>query len=339
MPFTIVTQGSFTSTGANINIPLPSSADYFVTTNLTQMPLAPATGVCIRGEWYKGLSAINDGIRWKKLDSVNTIKIDTFATSTASNGFTYVSVPPQPEAAVTGTAITAATPAVVASTNTYSEGDYVTLYGTTGMLQISGMTFQISTVSGSGYTLLGLPAAGFAAAATALVSRRVSKTMPVEPRTMFVTAISKATNAEITFSEAHSYVLGQLVHFSVPQSFGMKEMDQLTGRVVSITGVNTPTGSDVYKLTVNIDTSTFTTFAFPASSGSPTTALFATMSPAGQQVIRNATTLAQVGYNTSYAPFHSGQFVPYMLVSGGAQSPGGAASDVIVYTAYKMENT
>jgi hypothetical protein len=156
---------------------------------------------------------------------------------------------------------------------------------------------------------------------------------------MFVTAISKATNAEITFSEAHSYVVGQLVHFSVPASFGMKQMDQLTGRVITATGTNSPTGSGVYKLTVNIDTSSFTTFAFPASSGSPTTALFATMAPAGQLVIRNATTLAQVGYNTSYAPFHSAQFVPYMLVSGGAQSPGGAASDVIVYTAYKMENS
>lgn len=339
MPFTILTQGSFTSTGADVQIPLPSSADYFRTTNITQLPLAPATAVVIRGEWYGGgVFAINDGIRWKKTNSTSAINIDTFKTSTASNGFTYVQTPPQPEAAVTGTAITAATPAVVSSTNTYSEGDYVTLYATTGMLQISGMTFQISTVSGSGYTLLGLPAAGFAAAATALISRRVAKTMPVEPRTMFVTAISQAVNAEITFSEAHSYVVGQLVHFSVPSSFGMTQMNQLTGRVISATGVNTPTGSGVYKLTVNIDTSSFTAFAFPASTGSPTTTLFATMSPAGQQVIASGTPLVQVGYNFTYAPFHSGQFVPYMLVSGGAQSPGGAASDVIVWEAYKKEN-
>lgn len=341
MPFTIVTQGSFTQPATAVNqiIPLPSSADYFITTNITQMPLAPATAVVIRGEWYKGITAINDGIRWKKTNSTNAIQIDTFQTVTVSpnGGFTYIQTPPQPEAAVTGTAITAATPAVVTSTNTYQEGDFVTLYATTGMLQISGMTFQISTVSGSGYTLLGLPAAGFAAAATALISRRVSKTMPVEPRTMFVTAISKSVNAEITFSQAHSYVLGQLVHFTVPSTFGMKEMDQLTGRVVTATGVDTPTGSGVYKLVVNIDSSAFTTFAFPASTSSPTATLFATMSPAGQQVIRNATTLAQVGYNTSYAPFHSGQFVPYMLVPGGAQSPGGAGLDTIVWQAYKME--
>lgn len=330
MAFTIVTQGSFVSTGANTQILLPSSADYFVTTNLTQMPLAPNPGVCIRGEWYRGLTAVNDGLRWKKTNSSNAINIDTFSTATASNGFTYVAVPPQPEAAVTGTAITNANPAVVTMTNTYSEGDYVTLYGTTGMLQISGMTFQISSVSGSGFTLLGLNASGFSAPATAVIARRVAKTMPVEPRTMYVTGISQATSAVVTLSEAHSYVLGQLVHFSIPSTFGMTQMNQLTGRITAV---------GTYTVTVNIDSSAFTAFAFPLSTASPTATLFATMAPAGQQVIRNPNTFAQVGYDVTYAPFHTGQFIPYMLVAGGAQSPGGAASDVIVYQAYKMENS
>ena len=330
MPFTIITQGSFVSTGADVQIPLPSSADYFRTTNITQMPLAPATGVCIRGEWFGGgVFAVNDGIRWKKTNSTNALLIDTFKTSTVSNGFTYVQTLPQPEAAVTGTAITAANPAVVTMTNTYNEGDYVTLYGTTGMLQISGMTFQISSVSGSGFTLLGLDASGFAAAATAVIARRVAKTMPVEPRTMYVTKVSKATSAVVTLSEAHSYVVGQLVHFSIPSTFGMKELDQLTGRITAV---------GTYTVTVNIDSSNFTTFAFPASTASPTATLFATMAPAGQQVIASGTPLVQVGYNVTYAPFHSGQFVPYMNVAGGAQSPAGAASDLIVWEAYKKEN-
>src|SRR5271170_8062056 len=99
MPFTILTGGSFTSTGAGVRIPLPSSADYFVTTNITQMPLTPATAVVIRGEWFgskfgAGATAVNDGIRWKKTNSTSAINIDTFATSTASNGFTYVTTSP-----------------------------------------------------------------------------------------------------------------------------------------------------------------------------------------------------------------------------------------------------
>ncbi len=75
MPFTIETGGSFTSTGVGVRIPLPSSADYFKTWNITQMPLAPATPVVINGEWFgskfgAGATAVNDGIRWKK--SANT---------------------------------------------------------------------------------------------------------------------------------------------------------------------------------------------------------------------------------------------------------------------------
>jgi len=51
MPFTIVTQGTFTqpSTAVNQTIPLPSGADYFITTNLTQMATTANPGVVVRG--------------------------------------------------------------------------------------------------------------------------------------------------------------------------------------------------------------------------------------------------------------------------------------------------
>ena len=69
MSFTIVSQGTFTqpSTAVGQTIPLPSGADYFVSTNLTQMATTANPGVCVRGEWYGGgLTALNDGLRWKK---------------------------------------------------------------------------------------------------------------------------------------------------------------------------------------------------------------------------------------------------------------------------------
>src|ERR1043165_681661 len=109
MAFTIVTQGTFTqpATAVNQQIPLPSGADYFKTVNLTQMATTNATGRCVGGEWYGGgLFNNNDGLRWKKSNSTSAINIDNFSTATASNGFTYVSSFPQPEAAVTGTAVT-----------------------------------------------------------------------------------------------------------------------------------------------------------------------------------------------------------------------------------------
>lgn len=337
MAFTIVTQGTFTqpATAVNQTIPLPSGVDYFTTTNLTQMNLAPNPGVCVRGEWYGGgLTANNDGLRWTKTLSTNAINIDKFSTATASNGFTYVSSLPQPGAAVTGTAITNANPAVVTMTNTYSEGDVVQLYGTTGMLQIAGMAFTISSVSGSGFTLLGLDASGFSAPATAVVARRISKLMPVEPRFLYVTGITKATQGVVTVSEKHQYVVGQKVEFTIPGSLGMV---QLNNYYLSQNLPPVITAVTDYTFTINVNTTNFTTFAFPTSASSPTAQLFATVASAGQSTQYNPITGVQTGYNFQYAPFHSGNFTPYMHVSSGALSPGGAAGDIIVWQAYKME--
>ncbi len=337
--FTILDGGSFTSTGVGVRIPLPSSADYFKTWNMTQLPLAPNPGVVVMAEWFgpkfgAGQSAANDGVRWKKTNSSNALNADLFSTATASDGFTYVTVNPYVEAQAANaiTAITAASPAVVSQTNTYAEGDIVRLYGTTGMLQIAGMDFQISTVSGSGYTLTGLRAAGFAAAATAGFTRRISKFSAVDPQFLYVTEITKAASAVVRVSRDPTpfYVVGQKVHFSVPSSFGMTQMDQLTGTITALSAAN-------YTMTVNIDSTAFTTFAFPTSASSPTSRLFATVAPAGQSTQYDPVTLVQTGYNFNVAPFHTGQFTPYMFLAGGAQSPAGASSDVVNWISYKLE--
>lgn len=353
MPFTIITGGSFTSTGAGIAIPLPSSADYFHTWNITQMPLDPATAVVVQAEWFGakfgfGATAANDGIRWKKSTSSNAIVIDTFATSTASNGFTYVNTAPtvEPQAANAITAISAANPAVVTQTNTYSNGDIIRIYGTTGDLTIGGMDFQISSASSSGYTLLGLAniAGNGLAAATAGFTRRVGNTflapLAVNPETMYITNISQATLAVVSTSVDPSlyYSLGMEIHFSVPSSYGMKEINQLTGTIVGVNTVAATGNIGAYNLTVNINSSAFTAFAFPLSASSPTAAGFATFAPAGASTQQNPITGVFTGYDFNLQPFRTAQFTPYMILSGGAQSPAGANLDVVNWLAYKLEN-
>lgn len=337
MPFTIITQGTFTqpSTAVTQYIPLPSSADYFVTTNLTQMATTQSTGRVVRGEWYGGgLFADNDGLRWKKTNSTSAINIDNFSTATASNGFTYVRTFPQPQASLTGTTITAANPAVATVTNTYSEGDTVVIYNAVGMQQISGMTFTISSVSGSGFTLLGLNALGFATAATSFQVRRVSPVEPVQPQTYFITGITQAAQAVVTVSQVHNYVVGQCVEFTIPASCGMVQLNnfnQPQSKPPIITAVT------AYTFTINVNTTNYTAFALPASTGSPTTQLFPTVAPQGQNAQFNPITNVQTGYNFVQVPFHSSLFIPYMILPAGAQSPGGSANDVIVWQAYKME--
>ncbi len=336
MAFTIIDGGSYVSSGAAQNIILPGSADYFKTTNVTQMAAAGST--CVAGEWFgakflTGQSAANDGIRWRKAGS-HAILIDTFGTSTATNGFTYITESPVVEAQAANaiTAITAASPAVFSQTNTYSEGDIIRIYGTTGMLQYGGIDIQISTVSGSGYTAIGLRAAGLTAG-TAGFTRRISRYNAVDPEYMYVTEITKATSAVVRTSIDPTlyYVVGMKVRFSVPSSFGMVQMDGLTGTITAMSSAN-------YTMTVNIDSSAFTTFAFPLTTLSPTARLFATLAPAGASTQYDPNTLVQTGYNFTLQPFHTGQFTPYMRIGGGAGSAGGAANDVINWMAYKLES-
>lgn len=334
MPFTISYGDTFLSTGAGVKILLPGGADYFKTWNMTQLA-ATNPNTVVNGEWFgshfgAGASAAGLGLQ--------TVKTTANLTSNfgAGLGFTYVGSNPVVEAqnAAAVTAITAATPAVVSQTaHGYSAGDIIQFYNTTGMQQISGMNFQISTVNANDYTLLGLPAAGFAAAATAGFTRRISKFLAVDPQFLFVTAISKATQAVVTFSVDPSayYVAGMKIHFSIPYSFGMYEMNQLTGKILSVNAAT-------YQVTVDIDSSAFTTFAFPASSATPTAQLFATVAPAGASTQRDPNTFVETGYNFQYQAFKSGQFVPYIYLAGGAQSPAGAASDQINWMAYKLEN-
>lgn len=346
MAFTLITQGSFLSTGAGVKISLPSSADYFKTYNLTQMPLAPATAVVVMGEWFGGsLINPNSGLRWKKTNSTNALQLDTFATATASNGFTYVQVSPLVEAQAPNaiTAISAANPAVVTQTNTYSNGDIVRIYNTTGDLTIGGMSFQISSASGSGYTLLGLAnvAGNGLAAATAGFTRRVSPNEAVDPQYLYITNISQASQAVVSTSVDPSayYVVGNKIHFSVPASFGMSQINQLTGTIVAVNAVAAAVNIGAYNVTVDIDSSAFTAFAFPASALSPTAGLFATFAPAGSKTAQDYLTGVFTGYEFQKTPFHTGKFTPYMFLSGGAQAPAGANGDTILWQAFKMEST
>lgn len=337
MPFTILTGDSFVSTGLGVKIPVPSSADYFVTTNKNKV--AVTTAACFRGEWYgpkfrTGASAANDGVRWRKNGS-HAVLIDNFSTATASDGFTYVTTVPYIEAQSANaiTAITAASPGVVSQVNTYSNGDILQFYDTTGMLQISGMNFEISSASGAGYSLIGLRGAGFAAPATAGYTRRISKMLAVDPQFLYVTEITKATQAVVRTSvdPTQYYVVGMQVRFSVPYSFGMYQMNSVTGKIVSLSSAN-------YTMTVDIDSSAFSTFAFPASSSSPTAQLFATVAPAGASTQYDPITGVQTGYDFQFQPFRTGQFSPYMYLGAGIQSPAGESGDIIDWVAYKFEN-
>jgi hypothetical protein len=335
---TLLVQGSFKSTGVAVNIPIPASADYFVTYNQTQAALTATPGVGIKFEWFGNPSmASNSAYETFKTNASNATNYNLIQ----SGGFNYIPDYPAPEAPVTGSAITNATPAVVTMTNTYNEGDRVVLYNTTGMAQIGGMAFSISSVSGSGFTLLGLPAGGFATAATNVVARRISPFNQMLPEFMYITAISQAAQAVVTTSTINTNVLyvGQKLVFQIPQSFGMTQLDtnNLPGTQdlpVVVTSI-----INAYTFTINVNTTAFTPFAFPLSTASPTAPLFATVAPAGSSTQYNPLLQTYTGYNINLQPFRSSQEFPLMNLQAGAQSPAGQTNDVIVWQAWKAPVT
>ncbi len=336
--FTIVTQGTFVqpATAVNFTVPLPSSVDYFKTYNYTKAIANAPTGAFM-GEWFGGgITAVNDGVRWGKAGSTAVI-VDNFqnASSNPSGGFTYVTSFPAPQAALTGTTITKASAAVASVTNTYSNGDQVTIYNAVGMEQISGMTFTISSVTSSQFTLLGLNSSAFATAATAFTVRRVSPVLAVQPQFEYVTAVSQATSAQVTTSQANNAYVGQKIEFQIPASCGMVQLNnffQPQSKPVIVTSI-----VDAYNFTINVDTTNYTAFALPASSLSPTAPLFPTYAPAGSATTFNSITNVTTGYDFVKQPFRSGAFIPYMLITAGQYSPGGEANDRIVWQGFKME--
>jgi hypothetical protein len=324
MSITLITGGSFVSTGAGQIIPLSGGANYMKVTNLTQSGTQQDPGVGVGYEWWQDQTPQGGGLEYYKSDTEDTLNV----TAIKSGGFTYQTSPYFITAPLTGTTITAANPAVATVTNTYSNGDRVRIYGVVGMRQITGMDFTVSSVSSSTITLAGLNASGFAAGATAFQIVKINPQEPVIPSYLTITNISQAANAVVTVSTLHNYVAGMNITFSVPTTYGMYQITNMTGTILSVTA---------YTLTVNINTSGFTAFAFPASASSIGLVRYATLAPSGQQSYFNVQQQIQYGYNIQQAPFHSSQVIPYMYLAGGANSPGGSASDVVEWQIFRYD--
>lgn len=311
-------QGSFTSDGAGLRIDLPGGADFFRVYNQTEA--AAANDVNFDFIWFPNLNA-GEAYAKTKTGGGNGVEEDLIT----SGGFTYRSVYPSPEAAVTGTTITAANPAVcTATSHGYAVGDRVRIYNNTAMKQIGGMEFEVTAVGGANSFTLGyLDASGFAAAETAFSVRRLPADLRSLPGARYVTGISAASSAVVTFSEEHPFKVGDVMYFRVPSEFGMVEMDGLEGKVTAETAST---------VTVDIDSSSFTAFAFPASASVPFSF------PIG--ALSGKRGLYDDWFSSSRSlldldPFRQGLFVPYMYLPGGQGNAGGAASDVVYWQAWR----
>jgi len=307
----LIACGKFTSDGSAKNIVLRSGIDFMNVLNYTQMATQQATGRGVKFEWQVGM-ADDAGIEYKKTNSTDAIN----GVVITSGGFTFKNTALQaPEAAkaTSGTDIAKATSVVTVTSHGYSVGDRVRMYGTTSMLQIAGMEFTITAASTNAFTLGYIDMSGFAADATAGFARRIPNNPLYAPAVNWITAISAAANAVVQLSVTHGLEVDDMVRLNVPAGYGMVQADGLQAKVLS---VDTATN----EVTLDLDTSAFTAFAFPASGATPFT--FATLNPFGD-----------VSTNVDQALVNGSQLV--MKMAAGAQSPAGSDGDVIYWQAYK----
>lgn len=322
---TLLAQDTFTSDGNGRRIDLPGGADYFVVVDQTEA--AATNDVSFKFEWFPNLND-SEALETNKTGGTNSIQYDLATTG----GFIYRASVPEPEAAQTVTAITAANPAVVTvASHGYSVGDKVRFSNMTDMNQISGIEFEITAVTTNTFTLGFLDASGFAAPETSASVRRYPQEIEVLPGGRFITSISQAASAVVEFSVLHQYKVGDVLYFRVPSEFGMVEMDKLQGKVtaIDITTANTST------VTVDINSSGFTAFAFPADGALPYSLPLAGL--AGKRGLYDdwfSSTRSLLDLD----PFRTGLDVPYMWLPGGQGNPAGAANSVITWQAWRKAN-
>jgi hypothetical protein len=278
-PIHAVLTGSFTSDGATKNIALPSGYDSFEMINITDIGSTEAASPAMRAQ---GTSVMSAGSAYYNLKTSGAAT-NALELSTTSGGFTFIAdsagLALGPLVATSGTDINRANPAVVSTgttTNLVDSVSVVRLINNVGMLQISGMDFTVGTISAStSFQLKYLNNSGFAADSTSGFYRIVNASPRYYPRNRFITAITAASSAVVTLSVTHGFTAGQTVRFVVPSAFGMTQMDGLLGTITAVSTANNT-------ITVNIDSSAFTAFAFPTSATAATGVTFAQVVPVGE---------------------------------------------------------
>jgi len=282
-PLSLIAQGTFTSTGAARVVELPQEPHYFIVRNRSTWGTAPTA--VVQSEWYSGYG---DGQSTTLTEGAASALTAT-ATAAGGAGFTLVNLTDQTPGALvaTGTAITAANPAVVADATSPAVGDIVRMINTTGMLQIAGMDFTVTAVTaGVNFTLGYLNSAGFAAAATN-ADYRIIPAKYYTPYRRFITGITAANPAVITVSVAHNYEVGDRIRVHVPAAFGMTQIDGLEATITAVTAST---------ITTDINSAAFTAFAFPTSAVAGAGVSFPHVTHVGEIATKLSSAQQNVGY-------------------------------------------
>lgn len=336
--------GSFISAGTSQFLPFPTDIDWLRVQNQT-VSYAAGAGTGAEFFWCRGM-AQGLGTIYVKTAATNALQVGQVA---ANAGFFYQNnTINNPGASVVVTAISGAQPPVVTTPSTaglVANSSVVRIFNTAGALQLGGIDFTVGTiVNNTSFTL------AYAQAIVAAAGPGTYRIIPFNPyfypNTRTITNIYSPPAAPnttiVTLSVTHYYQVGQQIKFVIPTVtaayFGMTQLNDMYATIINVGQADANGVTNT--ITVNINSSAFTAFAWPL-----------TINPGftPPQVV-------VVGENTAYAnnptlsvPQPFAPVNPYldstrnggvvgMLLQAGTLSPAGIATNLITWQAGKCWN-
>lgn len=270
LPYQMIAGGTFTvtaSTAVDVLCQSQNSTDFVIARNLGS---SASTGWGelsdaqeIEWFWEKSMAqGTAKGIR-QTSDGTNPAMIATFLSSDGIR--TYDTSNPPTFTAVTMSALTGNAGtfiATVSSSASFSVGDYVRIINPTGELQLGGYTAQITAIGDGTHVTLGYIASSGITFAADATGGSLQKFIPnkMYPRYNFIANITQAAQAVVYFTQTNDFTPGEIVSFRVSSAYGMDEINNIEARVLSVTNSST-----VSSITIDLDTTGFTAFAFPTS--------------------------------------------------------------------------
>lgn len=316
---TILNQGRFTSNGSSQIIQLRSDVDYMHVRNITVATANQTNAVPVEFYWQRGFA---NGGQWQYLKS-NAANAANLSRYVASGGFSLIDSSEQALGQpVAISAITANFPQTVThAASDLVTGDVIRLFNIQGGRQLSGIDFTV-TVRNNTSALLQYGIANLGAAATTGSFRKVPFQPQFYPRARTISDITQASQAVIRMTVTHGFTVGQIVRILVSPEYGMREINNIAARITAVNaGANT--------ITVNVNSSSFTPFAYPASASavrvSPPQII-----PIGISALESESNdLSDATVDTAFIG---------MRLMGGATSPGGADGHQMYWVAGKSFN-
>lgn len=324
MALTITQMGRFTSDGTSKTLLLRNGVDFIFVKNRTIAAANQTTAVGVEHYWQRTMPNGSQYL-YLKSNAANAANLTQYLTT---GGFTLLNSSDNTPGALnngsTGiSAVTNAAPpvATVGSTAGMAPGAIVRFESVAGITQLGGYdaTVGYNTFSGTTFSLDYFPALGVGTTGN---FRVIPFDIQTYPAVRYITKVATGTTTVVTLSVTHQYKRGMKVRFVVPAEFGMVELDGLVGTIIAV-DTTTTTGNSI---TVDIDSTGFTTFAIPPTGSLPFT--LAQVVPAGDN------TAYEVDNNlvTSAGAYRNTQFIGIRL-AGGANLPGGANGDVMEWFA------